>query len=78
MNGRVTDSAANLKHEFDRFDRDGSGSIDEAEFGELLTALGLGFSQEKAMVAFLAIDINGNGRIDFGEFETWWKKHIAP
>lgn len=66
-----------LRKEFSRFDRDGNGSIDEAEFAELLDALGVSFSKEKAMVAFLAIDVNGNGRIDFGEFQTWWKQHIA-
>lgn len=69
--------AERLRDEFSRFDRDGNGAIDEAEFAELLGALGVSFSQEKAMVAFMAIDVNGNGRIEFGEFETWWKGHVA-
>lgn len=63
-----------LRREFDRFDTDGNGAIDEEEFAALVAALGVKFSPEKVAVAFLAIDVNGNRRIDFGEFKTWWSK----
>lgn len=65
-------SPSDLKKAFDRFDKDSNGSIDEEEFASLLGALGVTFTEEQVMTAFLAIDVNGNRRIDFGEFCTWW------
>jgi Ca2+-binding EF-hand superfamily protein len=66
-----------LKAQFDKFDADKSGYIDESEFSELVKSLGVNLSTEKIAVAFLAIDVNGNRRIEFGEFGAWWKKHQA-
>lgn len=65
----------NLQAEFERVDADGSGYIDEAEFSQLVKSLGANLSEEKIAVAFLAIDVNGNRRIEFGEFSAWWQKH---
>ncbi len=70
----MTEDGSSLRQDFERFDRDSNGWIDEGEFGELLSSLGVSFPREKVMIAFMAIDVNGNGRIDFGEFEAWWKK----
>jgi calcium-binding protein CML len=66
-----------LKTEFDRFDTDHNGSIDEGEFAALLRALGVRMSPEHVSTAFLAIDVNGNSRIDFGEFKAWWTRRKA-
>lgn len=66
-----------LKAAFRKFDKDGSGFIDEAEFAALVTSLGVNLSPEKVATAFLAIDVNGNGRIEFGEFSAWWTKYQA-
>ena len=63
-----------LRREFDRFDDDKNGSIDEDEFGRLVVALGVKFTPEQTATAFLAIDIDGNGRVDFREFKGWWSK----
>jgi Ca2+-binding EF-hand superfamily protein len=63
-----------LRAQFDRFDTDKSGSIDDDEFAALLVALGVNFTPERVLTAFLAIDVNGNRRIDFGEFKSWWTK----
>jgi calmodulin len=68
---------SDLKAAFDKFDKDGSGFIDEAEFSALVKSLGVQLSPEKVGVAFLAIDVNGNGRIEFGEFSAWWKQRQA-
>jgi len=73
----MNDNSSSLRRDFERFDRDNNGSIDEGEFEELLVSLGVHFPKEKALIAFMAIDVNGNGRIDFGEFEAWWKKRSA-
>lgn len=66
-----------LKAAFQRFDRDGSGHIDEAEFAELVRSLGVEMTPEKVQIAFSAIDVNGNERIDYGEFAAWWGRRKA-
>jgi Ca2+-binding EF-hand superfamily protein len=66
---------ATLKAEFERFDTDANGTIDEAEFTALVQELSSGLTSDQAAVAFLAIDVNGNRRIEFGEFCAWWKKY---
>jgi Ca2+-binding EF-hand superfamily protein len=68
---------ASLQAEFDRFDVDKSGYIDQEEFAALVTSLGATLSREKVATAFLAIDTNGNKRIEFGEFRAWWSKYQA-
>ena len=70
-------SDSSLRAEFDRFDSDGNGHIDEAEFSALAQALGAHLSPTEVAVAFLAIDVNGNRQIEFGEFSSWWKKYNA-
>ena len=74
MNGESSDP---LREEFDRFDADGNGWIDEDEFAALVRSLGVTFTAEKVAVAFMAIDVNGNGRIEFGEFKSWWQTRAA-
>jgi len=64
-----------LKARFQRSDRDGNGRIDEKEFGEMLDALGLGYSPAQVRAAFEAIDVNRSGSIDYDEFVRWWTHH---
>jgi len=66
-----------LQAAFERFDRDRNGHIDEAEFAELVRSLGVEMTPEKVQVAFLAIDVNGNERIDYSEFAVWWGRRAA-
>lgn len=68
---------ATLRAAFEGFDSDGNGYIDENEFAALVRSLGVDFAPEKLRVAYLAIDVNGNERIEFGEFKAWWKKYQA-
>lgn len=65
---------AELRQKFDAFDANGSGAIDADEFQALVRSLGVELSEEHLHTAFLAIDVNCNRRIDFGEFRTWWAK----
>jgi len=69
--------SSELRAAFDRFDRDGNGTIDEDEFSELVRSLGVAMTPEKVQTAFLAVDVNGNGRIDFGEFVVWWTRRAS-
>jgi Ca2+-binding EF-hand superfamily protein len=62
-----------LRVEFGRFDADGNGLIDRAEFGGLVGALGAGLSEVETDRAFADIDQNGNGRIELEEFSRWWR-----
>lgn len=66
-----------LRNDFDQFDTDKNGYIDEEEFASLIEFLGIEFSKQQTATAFLAIDVNGNGRIEFGEFRSWWLKYQA-
>ena len=72
--GDMTGTDGALRQDFDRFDRDGNGAIDEDEFAALVASLGVTMSPEKVAVAFLAIDIDGNRAIDFREFSGWWSR----
>jgi Ca2+-binding EF-hand superfamily protein len=73
----MTKTVDELRPRFDEFDSDGDGTIDEAEFTALVAALGVRFDAGQVYTAFMAIDIDGNGRIEFGEFESWWAKRRA-
>ena len=71
----VMTDESKLRAEFDRFDTDKNGYIDEGEFRELVKALGVDISSQAVATAYLAIDVNGNKRIEFGEFSAWWVKY---
>jgi Ca2+-binding EF-hand superfamily protein len=61
-----------LRDRFEGVDGDGNGAIDEAEFGTLLQALGVGYSDAQIHAAFTDIDQDVNGKIDLEEFRAWW------
>jgi Ca2+-binding EF-hand superfamily protein len=61
-----------LRARFDSNDHDADGKINEAEFGQLLDALGVGFSSAQVHHAFGSIDVNQSGFIDYEEFCVWW------
>jgi Ca2+-binding EF-hand superfamily protein len=66
-----------VRARFADFDTDKNGKIDEAEFANLVAALGIQLNSDEIATAFLAIDVNGNGKIEFGEFAVWWSKQTA-
>jgi calmodulin len=61
-----------LRARFDSYDKDGNGQIDVTEFGRLLLALGVGYSDAQISAAFESIDVNRSGVIDYEEFCRWW------
>ncbi len=63
---------AELLRLFNRFDVDGSGFIEEREFGLILDSLGYDDSAEVRSLEFAAIDEDEDGRVRFGEFANWW------
>lgn len=61
-----------IREEFDRYDRDGDGSISIDEFADLLAACGEDLSADERLLAFDATDRDDDGVIDFEEFASWW------
>jgi calmodulin len=66
-------STNELRQSFDYFDRDHNGTIDFAEFGELLKALNSDMDEESRRMGFDIIDSDHSGTIDYDEFVTWWQ-----
>ena len=65
---------AEIRSEFEFFDRDGNGQIDITEFIELLTVLAPKTKASHVDEGFKLIDNNGDGFIDFTEFLQWWQQ----
>ena len=61
-----------LQQVFDRFDENGDGRIDEAEFGAILEHLRWDSSAEVRSLEFAAIDGNADGLVEYDEFARWW------
>jgi Ca2+-binding EF-hand superfamily protein len=57
---------------FKAYDRDGSGSIDRAEFARLLEALGQNPTEMELTIALDVVDANHSGKISWDEFKAWW------
>jgi len=64
---------AQIKQEFDFFDRDSNGELSLTEFIELLTVLSPKTKVSAVEEGFNLIDDNHDGFIDFEEFAKWWK-----
>ena len=65
---------AEIRKEFDYFDRDKNGQIDMPEFIELLTILSPKTKASHVQEGFGLIDKNNDGFIDFEEFLAWWQE----
>lgn len=61
-----------LRDRFEGVDSNSNGAIEEAEFGRLLDALGVGFTDAQIHAAFTDIDRDTDGKIGLEEFRAWW------
>ena len=57
-----------MRKMFDRFDQDGSGSVDASELNEVMRGLGKHLSEAELSRMVSEADKNGDGEIDFDEF----------
>lgn len=72
----MTESTPEKKNElratFDRYDKNGNGSIDWDEFCLLLDELVGDMALDEKSLAFHLVDTNHTGYISFEEFVEWW------
>ncbi|CUA70020.1 Putative calmodulin-like protein 6 [Oryza sativa Japonica Group] [Rhizoctonia solani] len=72
--GQKTDRE--LKDIFERFDRDGSGTIEKAELGKVVASLGDKLTDQELGMIMREVDTDGDGRVSFegmfpGLFSVW-------
>ena len=66
-----------VRRRFDRFDKDGSGSIDAGELSILCSSLGRDLDSEALREALAKLDANGNGKLERAEFQGWWEVGLS-
>lgn len=57
---------------FQEIDEDKSGDLDREEFAQLSRDMGADLTAAELDEAMREIDTDGDGRVDFEEFQTWW------
>eukprot|EP00457_Paulinella_chromatophora_P001968 gb/GEZN01001971.1/.p1 GENE.gb/GEZN01001971.1/~~gb/GEZN01001971.1/.p1 ORF type:complete len:781 (+),score=89.66 gb/GEZN01001971.1/:195-2537(+) len=65
----LDDDLLALKMDFDRYDKDGSGSISIEELHKVFEARGFKASRESIKEIISKVDTNSNGSVEFGEFK---------
>lgn len=60
------------KNTFRNFDKDRTGTISAGELMDMLSSLGVNFSDEELEAALAELDTNRSGCIDQNEFLEWW------
>ncbi len=68
-----SEQMAEIKENFEFFDRDSNNEIDLGEFTKLLRVISPTATLEQAHKGFVLIDENQDGHIDFDEFISWWE-----
>merc|ERR1719262_517085 len=69
-----------VKRDFDRFDENKNGVIDQQEFRNLLVSIlkikERDLSANRVSRFFKEVDLDGNGAVDFAEFTKWYLKYF--
>eukprot|EP01065_Artemidia_motanka_P032920 TRINITY_DN398_c0_g1_i1.p1 TRINITY_DN398_c0_g1~~TRINITY_DN398_c0_g1_i1.p1 ORF type:complete len:333 (+),score=116.05 TRINITY_DN398_c0_g1_i1:64-1062(+) len=65
----------NVLFQFHTFDADRNGCLDQAEFHQLATKLGISSSRQNTQRIFAAIDLDRNGSVDLHEFLMFMRNH---
>ena len=72
--GDMTDAVRNI---FNKYDVDGSGTIDHQEFRKMMEDLGVEMTRAEFQEAITMLDQDHNGLVDFEEFLGWWKQNAG-
>ncbi|EFJ26855.1 hypothetical protein SELMODRAFT_96597 [Selaginella moellendorffii] len=67
---------AELRRAFDMFDSNRDGMISRQELREIGDKLGMRWSDEETSSMLESVDENGDGLVDFGEFNALYSQHI--
>jgi len=65
-----------LRETFERYDRNGNGSLDWDEFCLLLDEIIGDMPLDEKSLAFHLVDSNHTGMITFQEFVDWWQGRV--
>jgi len=65
---------ADIKANFDSFDKDGDGSVDISELGQVLKSIGITASETDIKNLIKEVDLDANGTIEFNEFCAFVEK----
>lgn len=65
-----------FKKVFDRFDKDGGGTIDAEELGSAMHSLGQNLTRLELQEMIEDVDLDGSGTIDFPEFLDMMRKKL--
>ena len=65
------------KELFNALDEDGSGALDSLELGQLCQRLGIAMGQDDIAAAMEDMDQDGNGEVEYAEFELWYNERIS-
>jgi len=57
---------------FESMDTNKDGMLNENEFSQILELLGWDSPAELRSLEFAAVDVNGDGLVEFEEFADWW------
>jgi len=68
------EEAEKLKGLWGQIDADGSGALDKGEVAEVMKQMGKEVSGPELDTAMAAIDQDGSGEVEFGEFLAWWQE----
>ena len=60
------------RNTFQKFDRDGNGSLDVCELSSVLNSLGADFTDEEMTSVLRELDVDNNDKINMNEFIDWW------
>lgn len=62
-----------LRELFDACDTNGNGTLQLSEFVRFIGNVEAGMNEQECRIGFREIDSDRDGRIDFGEFISWWE-----
>ncbi|CAF4003029.1 unnamed protein product [Rotaria sordida] len=75
MSSFSTAKAEEFRHVFMLFDKNGDGTIDANEIGQVMRSLGLNPTNKEIADLIAEVDKNGNQHLDFQGFVTFMSKH---
>lgn len=73
MDTSLEEKLAEIRSNFEFFDRDKNGLIDFEEFRGVLKVVNPEASVNQAAEGFSMTDTNSDGYVDLDEFITWWR-----